>query len=368
MSKTTDASNKQENQKNKTGKVKFYNRVLLFITLVSISFCVCLSAYVIKNHNNDSEKIQDDSSLPPIEVNEDTTYSGDEVEEMLSLAEEETKVQTTASIKEKIKSVYSGESSVADFLREMYPEDLIYYDKSGYVFCPIDHSLPMNSFKEECFVKDEETGEITYVENGKTISKKGIDISKYQENVDWEAVAESGVDYVMIRIGIRGYGSGALVMDETFDDNIQGALDAGLEVGCYFFSQAVSTEEALEEATFVLQAVENYDITYPIAIDVEAVNDSSARTANLTAAERTDIVIAFLEAVKAEGYTPMIYGNMKSFLGMLEIDRLTDYDKWFAFYDDSVYFPYEIKMWQYTESGTNPGIKGKVDYNLTFEK
>jgi GH25 family lysozyme M1 (1,4-beta-N-acetylmuramidase) len=205
-----------------------------------------------------------------------------------------------------------------------------------------------------------------YLVNGNVQSLKGIDLSRYQGEVDWALVAADGVDYAMIRVGIRGYGTGEIVIDDTLDANMMGATYNGIDVGAYFFTQAISEEEAIAEADAVIEALAPYNVTYPIAIDVEDVNDSSARTANLTAAQRTDYVIAFCERIESAGYTPMIYGNLKSYCDMLDMERLNEYDKWFAFYDTYVYFPYEITMWQYTDSGVVNGIEGNVDLNITF--
>ena len=129
-----------------------------------------------------------------------------------------------------------------------------------------------------------------------------------------------------------------------------------------------SVEEAEEEAQFVLDALEPYPIDYPVVIDVEAVSNTSARTKDLTKEERTRYCIAFCEKIREAGYTPMIYGNMKTFMIMLDLAQLEAYDKWVAFYDEPMYYPYAFKIWQYTDEGKVAGIEGNVDLNISFEE
>ena len=134
----------------------------------------------------------------------------------------------------------------------------------------------------------------------------------------------------------------------------------------YFFTQATSVEEAEEEAKYVLDQIEPYDVTYPVVIDIEAVANENARTADLTPEERTQYCIAFCDMIRKAGYTPMIYGNIKTFMLMLDIQQLEDYEKWYAYYDDQIYYPYAFSIWQYSDSGSVDGIKGKVDMNISF--
>ena len=125
-------------------------------------------------------------------------------------------------------------------------------------------------------------------------------------------------------------------------------------------------KEAEEEAEFVLDALEPYNITYPVVLDIETVNSDKARTKDLTKEERTEYAIAFCEMIKNAGYTPMIYGNLKSFMLLLDIEQLEEYDKWFAGYDTEIYFPYDFKIWQYTDEGKISGIGTDVDINISF--
>jgi GH25 family lysozyme M1 (1,4-beta-N-acetylmuramidase) len=212
-----------------------------------------------------------------------------------------------------------------------------------------------------------ESGEVEYYQDGVKISHKGIDISKYQGSIDWNKVKQDGVEFAFLRLGLRGYESGKLVLDETYVNNAVGASDAGVGVGVYFFTQAITVEEAIEEADFVLENIKDYNITYPVVFDIEDLNSEDARTKNMTQEENTAIAIAFCERIKEAGYKPMIYGNLRTFLLMLDMEQLEGYEKWFAYYDLPVYFPYAYSILQYSEKGTVDGITEPVDLNISFE-
>lgn len=157
------------------------------------------------------------------------------------------------------------------------------------------------------------------------------------------------------------------MMDETAIKNIEGALNAKIKVGVYFFSQAITIEEAVEEAEFVIENIKKYDITYPVIYDTEEIVNEDSRADGLSKEERTEIAVAFLERVKKAGYTPAIYANLRWFTMSLDISELDAYDKWYAYYDKELYFPYKISMWQYTENGQVDGINGSVDLNISFK-
>lgn len=205
-----------------------------------------------------------------------------------------------------------------------------------------------------------------YYEDGKKVSFVGTDISKYQDYVDFVKLKKAGIDFVMIRVGARGYGSGEIVIDEYFSDNIKRATDAGLDVGVYFFSQAISVEEAEEEAEVVLDCIEDYDVTYPIVFDMEHIKNDTARIDNLTKAEKTAITKAFLDTIEEEDYNPMIYGNKEWLIKEIDMSKLTAYDIWLAQAEDVPDYPYQFTMWQYTTSANIDGIAGYANLNISF--
>lgn len=218
----------------------------------------------------------------------------------------------------------------------------------------------MNEYDEFDFIYDGEYLTQMYGE-----SVMGIDVSIYQGEIDWEQVKEAGVEFVMIRLGYRGYGTGKIVEDANFRTNLEGAAEAGLDVGVYFFSQAISEEEAIEEADFVLDTLAGYPLTMPIAYDWEYI-DEDARTAEVDRRTLTDCSLAFLKKIEKTGYRPMLYYNTNQVRKLLHLSELEQYDSWLALYTDVMTFPYRIKMWQYTCEGKVPGIEGNVDINLYF--
>ncbi|MCD7863964.1 MAG: Ig-like domain-containing protein [Lachnospiraceae bacterium] len=195
----------------------------------------------------------------------------------------------------------------------------------------------------------------------------GIDVSSHNGSIDWTAVKNSGVSYAIIRCGYRGYGSGVLVEDSRFRSNIQGALNAGLKVGVYFFSQAVTTTEAVEEASMVLQLISGYSISLPVYIDVEYSNSShSGRADSLGVSDRTAIVKAFCQTIQNSGYTAGIYANKTWLTSYLNMSQLSSYKVWLAQYAASPTYTGSYHMWQYSSSGSISGISGNVDLNLWY--
>lgn len=194
----------------------------------------------------------------------------------------------------------------------------------------------------------------------------GIDVSSFQGEIDWKAVADAGVKFVMIRIGGRGYGAeGKLYTDDLAQANYEGAKAAGLQVGGYFFSQAVSVEEAIEEAGFALGQIKNWELTMPVVFDWEYLG-GDARTANVDKRTMTDCTLAFCRTVELAGHEAMIYFNPNQSENHVYLEELTDYRGWLALYTDQMTYPHRVDMWQYTNEGSVPGVDGPVDINLYF--
>ena len=219
---------------------------------------------------------------------------------------------------------------------------------------------PANPYAETDFYRE---GEFILCDGGEF--PVGVDVSSHQNEIDWQAVAESGVDFAMIRVGYRGYTEGGLFTDEYWEENVAGALDAGLQVGVYFYSQAISVEEAKEEAKFVLKALRGWDITFPVVFDWECVGEQ-ARTWGASSRLVTDCTAAFCDAVERAGYIPAFYFNQSMAMDTFRLRELQSYDFWLAQYHDAMTFPYAVQLWQYTCTGTVPGITGDVDLNLSF--
>ena len=197
----------------------------------------------------------------------------------------------------------------------------------------------------------------------------GIDVSFYQGDIDWNAVAADGVEFAFIRVGYRGWSEGALFEDERFQEYIQGARDAGLRLGVYFFSQAVTREEAQEEAQFVLDRIVDYDITLPVVYDWESAGvGEEARTYGLDRDTLTECASGFCEAVKDAGYTPAVYFYRSLGYREYKLDKLSNYMLWFSSVESWPSFYYEFGIWQYSFTGQVDGIDAAVDMDLFFER
>ena len=258
------------------------------------------------------------------------------------------------------------ENTVVEVIRPFYPDHIVAVSNRRYHFVPINRELKLNSYNDEN-LNILESGEYQYMDGEQVISHKGIDVSHFQGNINWSAVAEDGVEFAMIRVANRGYGTGKLVLDERFKSNIEGAMAAGIHVGVYVFSQAITEAEILEEANLVLEKLAPYDVSCPIVIDVEKVSDNSARMNQLSVEERTQLTLLFCRTIEEAGYKPMIYHNLEMGALMLDVAALEEYDKWFAYYNDDMYYPYDYKIWQYSDKGRVNGIGADVDMNICFE-
>ena len=241
--------------------------------------------------------------------------------------------------------------------------------QSGYIaygnkFYPVHRNVDVCPYDTNLLVLD---GSIMYYNDPAYETAIGIDVSSHQGEIDWERVAASGVEFAMIRLGYRGYGSeGTLNLDPYFEQNLAGARAAGLKAGIYFFSQAITVEEAYEEAAFVLEHLDGEELDYPLAYDWEPISGVGARTDGLDSVTLTDCALTFCHMAELAGYTPMVYYNNPVGYGRYDLSRLTDYDVWFAQYASRPTMYYDYRIWQYTSSGTVPGIDTRVDMNIAF--
>lgn len=215
---------------------------------------------------------------------------------------------------------------------------------------------------------EEKAGLKRYMENGKKISYVGVDVSKQNGNVSFAGLKAAGIDYVMIRLGGRGYSTGQISLDEKFKENIEAAIEEGLDIGIYFYSQAINQEEAIQEVNFVIQNLEPYKgkVKYPVAFDMEFVANDEARIDGLSREDRTNIATSFLEGVKAAGYIPMIYGDKEWLIKEIDLAKLQNYDVWLTQETDIPDYPYQYAMWQYSTKGVVNGINGSANLNICF--
>lgn len=240
------------------------------------------------------------------------------------------------------------------------PEEPITFRFGDMVLTPLE-GMPLNPYDKEAFSLDEK-GRVVYAHG----AKAGIDVSTHQKDVDWQAVAEDGIEFAMLRLGHRGYSEGGLFLDQTFEQNLRGALDAGLEVGVYFFSQAITPEEAVEEAEYVLECLDGQELRFPVAFDWESIPGDEARTDGLDGAAMTRCAAAFCERIKDAGYRPAVYFNQTQGYLHYDLRDLTDYGLWLAEYSAAPDFYYHFDLWQYSHTGRVNGIQGDVDMDLAF--
>ena len=203
------------------------------------------------------------------------------------------------------------------------------------------------------------------LENGKTF---GVDVSKYQKNIDWNQIKKAGVSFVIVRIGYRGYGaSGTLVLDPMFEEHFTNVKNAGLKVGVYFFSQATTEEEAKEEAFACAYVLNGRKLDYPIFFDTEAsgASNGSGRADGLGMEDRTKCAIAFCEEVKAQGYKPGVYASTLWYRKRVNLNSLKKYTIWNAHYGVAS-SPIDCALWQGTCTARLPGYKGDMDVNISY--
>lgn len=292
------------------------------------------------------------------------------VSDAVATAETEKEEAAAAARKEVLDgikaSLSTGDDTMVEVLRPYYPDDIVVVSNGTFHFVPINRELKLNSYSDEN-LKILESGEYQYMDGETVVSHKGIDVSRFQGSIDWNAVAQDGVEFAFIRVGNRGYGTGKLVEDEKFEANLEGAMAAGIHVGVYIYSQAINEEEVLEEAELVLEKLAPYDVKCPIVFDVEKSADASGRMNQISLEERTNLTLLFCQTVEAAGYQPIIYHNVEMGALMIDVETLESYDKWLAYYNDDMYYPYEYNIWQYSDKGKVNGINSNVDLNICFE-
>lgn len=228
--------------------------------------------------------------------------------------------------------------------------------------------LPLNKYDVEKFT--EEDGLIRYDDSN---ARLGVDVSEYQGDIDWAQVKNAGIDFAFLRLGYRGTTQGLLNVDGKFEQNFEGATGAGLFVGVYFFSQAVSEAEARAEADFVIETLNGRKTAYPIVFDWEPPVPSEQlpaeklRAYNMDGGDVTKFGAAFCERIKEAGYKPCVYTNKYMAYEFFDLEQWKDYDLWYAEYQKAPSLYYDFRIWQYTDEGNVPGIDGGVDVNICFK-
>lgn len=205
-----------------------------------------------------------------------------------------------------------------------------------------------------------------YYEDSEKVSRVGIRVSADDGDINFNRLKKAGVEFAMIQIGSRGYGSGDLMADDMFYENINKATEAGMDVGVTFFSQAVTKEEALEEAVRVIEGLQGFTIVYPVAFDMEYVKNDTARVQGLSKDAKTEIARTFMDAIEQAGYKAMLYGNKEWLLRRVDLTKLISYDIWFTQEQDTPDYPYRYTMWEYTKNAKLDGLEEPGKLSICF--
>nr|WP_027871827.1 glycoside hydrolase family 25 protein [[Eubacterium] cellulosolvens] len=221
-----------------------------------------------------------------------------------------------------------------------------------------------NYYEPRYYVRDGE--KMTYTDDENYEYRLGIDVSEHNgTEIDWKKVRDDGYEFVFIRLGYRGYSEeGALKEDPNFEANYKGARDAGLDVGVYFFSQAVNAGEAAEEAEYVLKKLEGRELQMPVTYDLESIENDTARADEVSSEQHTENIKAFSMKIIEGGYDVMLYTNLMWETFKLHMRELYDLPVWFSGYADTPQTTYDFSIWQYSNTGTVDGISGNVDLNI----
>ena len=219
--------------------------------------------------------------------------------------------------------------------------------------------LPKNTYDSDKFV--EEDGFLRYDSETATL---GVDVSEFQGEIDWQQVKDAGIDFCILRVGYRGTTQGMLNEDSRLAENLAGAEAAGLKIGVYFFSQAVSEHEARKEADFVLKRLKGHEIDYPVVFDWEPPTEEGLRAYGMAGWQVSNFAAAFCKRIADAGYTACIYSNKNMAYDFWDLTQLADYALWYAEYQPVPSFYYDFSLWQYSESGSVPGIPVEVEYLL----
>ena len=247
---------------------------------------------------------------------------------------------------------YSGRTVGKDPVQEQTPVEPV----------DLEPTVPENSYDPAGFYEE---GGFKRYKSDDTLASVGVDVSSHQQEIDWALVAANGVEFAMIRVGYRGYTEGEIQPDDYFVQNIEGARAAGLDVGVYFFSQALDEQEAIDEANYVLEQIKDYPLSYPVIFDWEDI-EADARTDGMDSVQLTKNAIAFCDTIKQAGYRAGVYFNQRFGYEEFDLESLQDYVFWLAEYNDTPSFSFHFQIWQYCNDGRVDGIKTDVDLNLAF--
>lgn len=348
--------------------------VLVLVTTLGIALYAWIDEAINKSTAEMAMNQNVETQVGETQTDETHLYSQEELDAQLAEASQAAEEARALAVQAKEDEILGGirtrleeGGTMVETLRPYYPNELVLVSNGTFHFVPIREDLKHNTYIQEN-LQIMESGEYQYVEDDQVISHKGIDVSHHQGSINWQQVADDGVEFAIIRTVYRGYKTGALAEDSYYKQNIEGASAAGIHVGVYVFTQAITSEEIEEETALVLEQLAPYQIDGPIVIDVEKTAEATGRMNQISVEERTNLVLQFCRIIENAGYKPMIYHNMEMGALLIDIETFEGYDKWFASYSDQMYYPYAYDIWQYSATGRVNGIKGDVDLNISFSE
>ena len=309
---------------------------------------------------------KEEEALP--EPKEDQEMSLPEEDMELPVIEEdrdESAEEDNAAVMSEESAPDDNDTSVEDVPTEEHDKSmLVFVDKQKEVHqAEIDIDVKKHDYDLDCFSLSD--CKMSYDGDDRYTYRLGIDVSHHNGDIDWEAVKDFGIDFAFLRVAYRGYGAeGLLNEDKKFREYIDGAQDAGLDVGCYVFSQAVTSDEAIEEAELALDILKDYELQLPVVYDAEIIQDANARTDYISGEQFTENAAAFCKCIEAAGYEPMIYCDMTWEAYQYDMKKLEGYRIWYADYEPLPQTLYDFDIWQYTSTGRVPGIEDLVDMDI----
>ena len=319
-----------------------------------------------KSTEESTEVSEDKETRTSDELSFWNMYDKDEKKEPIVVSENKKKDKE----KEKEKKTSTVSKSEAERIRRGISDDSVSENKFNISplgakpeYVSINAVIPKNDLIEENFsMKD---GRLIYSQGGRNVSHFGIDVSKYNGTISWNKVKKDGVEFALIRVGARGYSSGNIILDENFQANLKGCNENKIDVGAYFFSQAITTNEAVEEANYCVAALGGTKIRYPVIFDSESILNDNYRTENLTAEELTSIFKAFADTVKLYGYTPMVAASKEQLAKHFDLQSMSGYDVWLLDEGEKTEYPYRYCIRQYDSEGKIEGISSNsVNYDI----
>jgi GH25 family lysozyme M1 (1,4-beta-N-acetylmuramidase) len=325
-------------------------------------------AAVEKETEEATEVLKDKETRTSDELSFWNMYDKEENQDPIVVSENKEKDKDKEKDKEKKKSTVS--KSEAERQKRGISDDSV--SENSFNISPIGAKpeyvsinavIPKNQLIDENFTMKD--GRLSYSQGGRTASHFGIDVSKYDGSISWNKVKKDGVEFALIRVGARGYSSGSIILDENFQANLKGCIANKIDVGAYFFSQAITTNEAVEEANYCVAALGGTKIKYPVIFDSESIMNDSYRTENLSSEEMTNIFKAFADTVKMYGYTPMVGATKEQLAKHFDLQSMTGYDVWLLDEGEKTEYPYRYCIRQYASDGKVEGISSNnVHYDI----